>query len=299
MSKVDRRKFLQLGALAAGATAASACAPTICRLIDNNVIIGSDVYPCYETFVVQEIRRAILERINEQRSKNEAGEVAIDWQATFTAQSHARYLVENQLATGTKSLTHWSNSDISSPYFRGLPYFRNHSIGGTAAIQESIAYDHDLQWIGETRQWIAEALRIHDKMFNQTEPGNADRLNILKPEHNKVSIGAVASPNHGLLVLTEEFINDYVALQGLTPNPATGAMNIRGYIKKELESTEIDSISVFWEPLIENISDEEKRKRPNHYPFSEQVLKPLLSPRKRYSDGTRGKVKLSKKQTII
>jgi len=274
---LSRREWL-VGTTAVGvATLIDGCAST-CSTVDEPLV-------CSENRVIEIFREAIIERINEHRCDHDLQELEVDSLVQAVGQVQAEYALANQ------TLSHWQPD--------GLAYLRYSVSDGIDAIAERVVRDKGII-MRDTRDWVNEAVRLHDKMLYQTPPYNASRLALLKPEHNRVGVGVAYDHEKGLLYVAEEFTSHYVSIPSAvlaelkkfhTPGEE---IEFKGALNTSVDNNEakVDSISVYWEPFLAHVSDEEKERRPNAYPSSEHVLRLKLPPRESYPDGSNGEIEL-------
>ncbi len=145
-----------------------------------------------------------------------------------SGQTHA----ENMLLSDYFS--HWDTNGYK-------PYMRYTLAGGQGAVAENVA------WQGQTGNIfpmdVKTALKDmeYSMMYDDASSNWGHRDNILKPEHNKVSIG-IAYDNHNVYFI-EDFEDDYVTWN--QRNVSNDQVTIQGTILQE--GVAIQSVGIFYD----------------------------------------------------
>jgi uncharacterized protein YkwD len=185
-------------ALATGAllTLALAAVPARAATDDPPIATPERPYP--------EAEQRLLEMINQARIEAGLAPVAWDPVAADASLAHAREMAE------AGYLSHWNLAGR-------LPHERYARLGGRAYVAENVGC-----WGGaRSEAQVAElAERMQRMMLDEQPPADGHRRNILDPDRTAVGIG-VAFAN-GSMCMTNEFLNQYLTLDGLPDEGVVG-----------------------------------------------------------------------------
>jgi uncharacterized protein YkwD len=160
-----------------------------------------------------DVEQRLLEVINAARAAAGLPPVAWDPVAAEASLAHARQMAE------AGYLSHW---DLQGR----LPHERYASYGGRAYVAENAGC-----WSGARGDAgvTDRAVRLQQIMLDERPPEDGHRANILDPDRTAVGIG-VAFAN-GRLCMTNEFLNQYLTLDGLPEEGEVGqSFELRGVV---------------------------------------------------------------------
>jgi hypothetical protein len=241
-----RRGFLQ-----------GACAGLGVALLDRTISAHDDLE---DTF--KDIRKNILEMINEERDVAKVQPVALDDLATAVATKHAVDLVTKEFTS------HWGSDGLK-------PYHRYSFAGGTAATEENVS-SADNTWSLKAKDLKQDTAYLHVRLYQEKPPYDGHRKTILAPQHTHVGLVIVVQVLR--LRLVELFVAKYVEIrpikQAAKPGaslPFTGKMLRRGY--------SLHHVEVFYEPLpVRPELSWLRQPRPYGLPNESRVLRPKVPP---------------------
>lgn len=255
----SRREFLQ-----------AACAGLGVTLLDRN-ISPEDLETTFK-----EIRKNLLEMINEERDVEKVSLVEFDDLATEVANKHALDLVTNDF------IGHWGSDGLK-------PYHRYSVAGGTHATEENVSAA-DGTWSMKAKDLKQDSAYLHVRMYQEKPPNDGHRRTILAPQHTHVGIGLAVSDLR--LRLVELFVAKYVEVKPMRreakPNTQltfSGKIVRPGYL--------FNNIEVFYEPLPAT-PEMAWLRQPRSYalPKDSKVLRPRVQPPFMYPDGNVGIVEV-------
>lgn len=255
----SRREFLQ-----------AACAGLGVTLLDRNVS-PEDLETTFK-----EIRKNLLEMINEERDVEKVSLVEFDDLATEVANKHALDLVTNDF------IGHWGSDGFK-------PYHRYSAAGGTHATEENVSAA-DGTWSMKAKDLKQDSAYLHVRMYQEKPPNDGHRRTILAPQHTHVGIGLAVKDLR--LRLVELFVAKYVEVKPIKreakPNTQltfSGKIVRPGYL--------FNNIEVFYEPLP-TPPEMEWLRQPRSYalPKDSKVLRPRVQPPFMYPDGNVGIVEV-------
>jgi len=255
----SRREFLQ-----------AACAGLGVTLLDRN-LSPEDLENTFK-----EIRKYLLEMINEERDVEKVQLVEMDDLATEVATKHAVDLASKEF------IGHWGSDGLK-------PYHRYAAAGGTHATEENVSAA-DGTWSNKAKDLKQDSAYLHVRMYQEKPPNDGHRRTILAPQHTHVGIGLAVQ---GLrLRLVELFVAKYVDVKPIKREAKSGTQLyfsgkiVRpGYLFNQLE--------VFYEPLP-TPPELEWLRQPRSYalPKDSKVLRPRVQPPFVYPDGNVGTVEV-------
>jgi len=252
----SRRGFLQ-----------SACAGLGGTLLDRAVLLDDDLES-----TIKDIRKNLLEMINEERDVEKVGPVEIDELATEVATKHALDMAVNEFAS------HWGSDGLK-------PYQRYSFAGGIHATEENVSAA-DNTWSLKVRDLKQDTAYLHLRMYQEKPPYNGHRRTILSPQHTHVGLGIVV---HQLrLRLVELFVAKYVEVRPIKQAAKPGAQfPLSGKIMSRRYS--LHHVEIFYEPLPTRPEMSWLRQaRSYSLPNESKVLRPRVPPPFIYTDGSVG-----------
>jgi len=256
----SRRGFLQAAGAGLGVT-----------LLDRTVLPNDD----YEkTF--KELRRNLLEMINEERDVEKVPLVELDDLATEVATKHAVDLVTNEF------IGHWGSDGLK-------PYHRYSAAGGTHATEENVSAADGI-WSTKEKDLKQETAYLHVRMYQEKPPHDGHRRTILAPQHTHVGIGLAVKDLR--LRMVELFVAKYVEVKPIKREAKPGAqLSFAGKIVRP--GYLFNNIEVFYEPLPTR-PEMEWLRQPRSYalPNDSRSLRPRVPPPFLYPDGTEGVVEV-------
>jgi len=256
----SRREFLQAACAGLGVT------------FVNGIALPNDDYE--KTF--KEIRKNLLEMINEERDVEKVPLVELDDLATEVATKHAVDLVTNEF------LGHWGSDGLK-------PYHRYSAAGGTHATEENVS-SADGIWSTKDKDLKQETAYLHVRMYQEKPPHDGHRRTILAPQHTHVGIGLAVQSLR--LRMVELFVAKYVDVKPIKREAKPGSqLSFAGKIVRQ--GYLFNSIEVFYEPLPAR-PEIEWLRQPRSYalPNESRDLRPRVPPPFLYPDGTEGVVEV-------
>ena len=255
----SRREFLQ-----------AACAGLGVTLLDRT--ISPEDFE--NTF--KEIRKNLLQMINEERDVEKVPLVQLDDLATEVATKHAVDLVTNEF------IGHWGSDGFK-------PYHRYSAAGGTHATEENVSAADGI-WSTKEKDLKQESAYMHVRMYQEKPPHDGHRRTILAPQHTHVGIGLAVQ---GLrLRLVELFVAKLVDVKPIKREAKSGTqLSLSGKIIRP--EYLFNTIEVFYEPLPTR-PELEWLRQPRSYalPKESRVLRPRVQPPFVYPDGNVGTVEV-------
>lgn len=204
----------------------------------------------------EEARLYAVSLINADRAKNKLLPVVLDIIASRAAQKHTDEMAANKYMahvnlTGKKPSQRYTES------------------GGTSAVSENLA----LLWTSETapittdKIYSQNNIRKMQKMFmDEVPPEDLHRVNILRPEHNKVGIGLsvnVAKNGYTTISFAQEFVDAYGEFSKIPSILQLGkSFEIAGTLAPGYT---LYDINICWEPLPKPMTVTELEKLPHQY----------------------------------
>jgi uncharacterized protein YkwD len=255
----SRRGFLQAACAGLGAT-----------LLDRT-ISPDDLENTFK-----EIRKNVLEMINEERDVEKVPLVALDDLATEVATKHAVDLATNEF------IGHWGSDGLK-------PYHRYSIAGGTHATEENVSAA-DGTWSAREKDLKQDSAYLHVRMYQEKPPHDGHRRTILAPQHTHVGIGLAVQSLR--LRLVELFVAKYVEIKPIKREAKPGAqLSFSGKVTRG--DYLFNNIEVFYEPLPTR-PELEWLRQPRSYalPKDSRVLRPRVPPPFTYTDGTVGIVEV-------
>lgn len=228
--------------------------------------------------IIAELKIAMIERINEDRSKFGLKPVKDDEIASKIGEINAK---EQQKF---KFVGHQS-VDGSNPYYRysqigGNDYHAQNTAGRWGYNLKSVDYKQVLEWI----------LDSHYRMVSEVPPHDGHRKNILDPYRNYVGIGISYSNKD--CYLTQEFLNRYINFDSkITKKIKLGKeFNVSG---APVKGYKVAGTTIFYEPFFKNLTPEEINDIPNYsLPSTRLDLYKKLPEGYKYGNGSRGDIDL-------
>jgi uncharacterized protein YkwD len=250
----------------------SACAGFGVTLLDRTVPPDDELEN-----TIKEIRKNILEMINEERDVAKVPLVQLDDLATEVATKHGVDMVTNGFAS------HWGSDGLK-------PYQRYSFAGGTNATEENVSAA-DNTWSMKIKDLKQDTAYLHVRLYQEKPPYDGHRRTILSPQHTHVGLGIVVQELR--LRLVELFVAKYVEVRPIKQEakpgaelPFTGKMLRRGY--------SLHHVEVFYEPLPTRPELNWLRQpRPYGLPNESQVLRPKIPPPFIYADRQPGVVDIT------
>jgi hypothetical protein len=253
-----RRGFLQ-----------GACAGLGVALLDRTISAHDDLE---DTF--KDIRRNILEMIDEERDVAKVQPVALDDLATAVATKHAVDLVTKEFTS------HWGSDGLK-------PYHRYSFAGGTAATEENVS-SADNTWSLKAKDLKQDTAYLHVRLYQEKPPYDGHRRTILAPQHTHVGIGLAVQDLR--LRMVELFVAKYVEVKPIAREAKPGAqLYFSGKIVRR--NYYLNHVEVFYEPLP-TPPEVSWLREPRSYalPKDSRRLRPVLQPPLLYADGSVGVV---------
>lgn len=257
--RASRRKFLQ-----------GACAGFGVTLLDRSVS-ADDLAEA-----IKEIRKNLLEMVNEEREVAKVSPVAMDELAAEVATKHAVDMATNEFAS------HWGSDGLK-------PYHRYSFAGGTHATEENVSAA-DNTWSMKVRDLKQDTAYLHVRLYQEKPPNDGHRRTILAPQHTHVGFGIAV---HQLrLRLVELFVAKYVEVRPIKQEAKPGAqLSFSGKILRP--SYSLNHVEVFYEPLPARPEMSWLRQgRSYGLPDEFRVLRPRVPAPLVYADGTPGTVEM-------
>lgn len=225
----------------------------------------------------KDIRKNILEMINEERDVERVRLVELDDLATEVATKHAIDLAANEF------ISHWGSDGLK-------PYHRYANAGGTHATEENVAAA-DGTWSTKAKDLKQDSAYLHVRMYQEKPPYDGHRHTILAPQHTHVGIGLAVQSLR--LRLVELFVAKYVEVKPIKREARPGAqLSFKGKISRPDYS--LHHVEVFYEPLPTRPELSWLRASGSYaLPKDSKVLRPRVRPPLTYVDGQAGVVEVS------
>ena len=223
---------------------------------------------------IKDIRKNLLEMVNEEREVEKVRPVEMDELATEVATKHAVDMATNGFAS------HWSSNGLKA-------YHRYSFAGGTHATEENVSAA-DNTWSMKVHDLKQDTAYLHVRLYQEKPPYDGHRRTILKPQHTHVGFGIAV---HQLrLRLVELFVSKYVEVRPLKQEATPGAeVAFAGRILRPEYA--LNQVEVFYEPLPTQPQLSWLRQaRSYSLPDESQRLRPKVPPPLVYADGTPGTV---------
>lgn len=201
--------------------------------------------PPRKLLTLEEARIYVLRLVNTDRAKYHLAPVTLDSRATVAGQLHT----DEMASVG--SCSHWDTAGKK-------PSQRYTEAGGIDDDSENLAYSFGNR-LSENHLFAPEELEEMQRSFmNEKAPRDGHRLQILRPEHNKIGIGVsnfVDKNGHSHLCLAQEFINQYGEYSKL-PSVITHSQHfdVSGSL---LPGLALERVSIDWEPLSKPMTQEQ------------------------------------------
>jgi uncharacterized protein YkwD len=184
-----------------------------------------------ETEQPGELEAYALGLVNQARRQAGLAPLAWDPRAAIAARAHAQELVS------AGYLSHFDRQGRS-------PLLRYAQAGGTAFLMENLAYGTGYPPGPQgLRQFLQDSLHT---ILAQRPPHDAHRQNLLDPAHTAVGIGLAQAA--GRLALAQEFINQYVRVEGPALRRAQPGQVVV-LAGQAVPGYRVYAVQVSWEPL--------------------------------------------------
>lgn len=256
---LSRRNFLQSASAGVGLT-----------LLDRRIS------PDDLAEAIKDIRKNLLEMVNEERDVEKVRPVAMDELATEVATRHAADMATNEFAS------HWGSDGLK-------PYHRYSFAGGTHATEENVSAA-DNTWSMKVRDLKQDTAYLHVRLYHEKPPYDGHRRTILKPQHTHVGFGIAVQQLR--LRLVELFVSKHVEVSPITQQAKPGAQfAFAGRILRP-EYT-LNHVEVCYEPLPTRPEMSWLRQgRSYSLPDESQALRPKVPPPLVYADGKPGAIEI-------
>lgn len=256
----SRRGFLQV-----------ACAGLGLTLLDRTASSNDDLEKTFK-----DIRKYLLEMINEERDVEKVKQVELDDFASEVANKHAADLAANEF------ISHWGSDGLK-------PYHRYSNAGGSHATEENVSAI-DGTWSTKDKDLKLETAYMHVRMYQEKPPFDGHRRTILAPQHTHVGIGLAVQSLR--LRLVELFVAKYVEVQPIKREAKPGAeLSFAGKFMRGDYS--LHHVEVYYEPFPTRPDLSWLRaSRSYALPKESIVLRPEVLPPLVYVDGVPGVVKI-------
>lgn len=233
-----------------------------------------------ETF--KDIRKNLLEMINEERDVAKVPPVELDELATEVANKHAVDMVTKEFAG------HWGSDGLK-------PYHRYSFAGGTAATEENVSAA-DNTWSMKAKDLKQDTAYLHLRLYQEKPPHDGHRLTILAPQHTHVGIGLAVRDLR--LRMVELFVAKYVEVKPMKLEAKPGAqLYFSGKIVRR--GYYLNNVEVCYEPMPAPPELSWLRQpRSYEFPKESRMLRPTLQPPLIYADGTGGVVDVARDGTF-
>ena len=228
--------------------------------------------------IFKDIRKNLLEMINEERDVEKVPPVELDDFATQVATKHAVDMVTNEF------ISHWGTDGLK-------PYHRYSVAGGTHATEENVSAI-DGTWSTKAKDLKQDTAYLHVRLYQEKPPYDGHRRTILRPQHTHVGIGLAVQSLR--LRLVELFVAKYVEVQPINREAKPGAqLSFRGKLMRKDYS--LHHVEVFYEPLPSRPELNWLRASGSYaLPKDSTVLRPRVPPPQVYVDGVAGVVEIAK-----
>ena len=222
---------------------------------------------------LKECRRQLLEVINVERGLAGVPAVALDELAGAVEQGHAQDMAQGRF------LSHWGSDGLK-------PYQRYSFAGGLDYSAENVSATDQIPSLKPDRV-TAELVNMNIRMHAEKPPGDGHRRTILNSEATHVGLGIARNGNN--LRLAQLFLARYAEIEPLGRNVKTGAKFL---VKGKLLNRDhlFQQADVFFEPLPVPERSLEKAGHQYSLPDEFVTLRPIVSVRMRYPDGSSGTI---------
>ena len=229
-----------------------------------------------------EIRKNLLQLINEEREVEKVPKLEIDELATTVATHHAEDMANGEFAS------HWGRDGLK-------PYQRYSFAGGYHATQENVS-SADSTWSPKLEDLKQDTAYLHVRLYQETPPNDGHRKAILGPHNTHVGFGLAL--NKLRLRVVELFVSKHVKLEPVSQSARPGAeFYLAGRLLKS--SYLLNAIEVFYEPLPTPPEISWLRQRRSYgLPDESKLLKPILPPPYLYADKVPGVVAVDSNGTF-
>jgi hypothetical protein len=204
---------------------------------------------------LEEARTYMLALVNADRHSEGLGSVELDDVATLAGQRHAEDMVRN----GYRA--HWG-ADGS------VPEQRYTEAGGEHLVFENVTcfIDGKKRELDPNPMFSAAELEAAERVYMAEKPPNdGHRLNILKPQHNRLGVGLAKASGLAQVCVSQEFVDAYgdydelpktkragerIVVAGRLEEPAVfGGVGIaQGPLPDELLPSDLNSTSIYAMP---------------------------------------------------
>src|SRR5215217_7341936 len=262
----SRRGFLQAAGAGLGAL-----------LLDRTALPNDDLEKIFK-----DIRKNILEMINEERDVEKVKPVELDDFASEVATKHAVDLVTNEF------ISHWGSDGFK-------PYHRYSFAGGTHATEENVSAVDGI-WSLKAKDLKQDTAYLHVRMYQEKPPFDGHRRTILAPQHTHVGIG-LAIQNLRLRMV-ELFVAKYIELKPIKRETKPGSqLYFSGKILRR--GYYLNHVEVCYEPFPTPPELSWLRQTRSYaLPKDSRLLKPVLQPPLIYADGSGGTVDVARDGTF-
>ena len=225
---------------------------------------------------IKDIRKNLLEMVNEEREVEKVRPVEMDELATEIATKHAVDMATNEFAS------HWGSNGLK-------PYHRYSFAGGTHATEENVSAA-DNTWSMKVQDLKQDTAYLHVRLYQEKPPYDGHRRTILKPQHTHVGFGIAVQQLR--LRLVELFVSKHVEVRPIKQEANPGAeVAFAGRILRP--DYALNQVEVFYEPLPTRPELSWLRQvRTYSLPDESQVLRPKAPPPLVYADGIPGTVEI-------
>ena len=263
--KVSRRDFLQSASAGFGVS-----------------ILDRTTFPNDLENTFKEIRRDLLQMINEERDVEKVPPLELDDFANEVATKHAVDMVTNEF------ISHWGTDGLK-------PYHRYSVAGGTHATEENVSAV-DGTWSMKAKDLKLETAYLHVRLYQEKPPYDGHRRTILRPQHTHVGIGLAVQSLR--LRMVELFVAKYVDVQPIKREAKPGAqISFNGKLMRSDYS--LHHIEVYYEPLPTRPELNWLRATGSYaLPKDSKVLRPKVAPPQVYVDGIAGVIEIAKDGTF-
>ena len=223
-----------------------------------------------------EIRRNLLEMVNEERAVEKVRPLEIDELATEVANKHAIDMAKHEFAS------HWGRDGLKA-------YHRYSFAGGTEATQENVS-SADNTWSTKLEDLKQDTAYLHVRLYNEKPPHDGHRKTILAPQHTHVGFGLAVDSLR--LRLVELFVAKHVKVENLKRSVKPGStLTFSGKILNSNHM--LNNIEVFYEPLP-SAPELIWLRQPRSYslPSVSKNLRPKLMPPYTYTDRSVGEIQV-------
>ena len=257
----SRRKFLQ-----------GACAGLGVTLLDRSFAADDDL-----ASTIKDLRKNLLDMVNEEREVEKVSPVEMDDLATEVATKHAVDMATNEFAS------HWGSDGLK-------PYHRYSFAGGTHATAENVSAA-DNTWSMKVSDLKQDTAYLHLRMYQEKPPYDGHRQTILARHHTHVGFGIVV---HKLrLRLVELFVAKHVEVRPIKQLAKPGAqIPFSGKVIRQ--DYRLHHVEVCYEPLPTR-PELSWLRQPRSYglPNESKVLRPKIPPPFIYADRVSGAIDMA------